>query len=163
MIQLNHLRGVLAPRYLDMLYDEITPMVDYGDGDRFHRVLWWHEPRVPFNVAMNVEMLLGYFRIMAPFDHVTLVAYRDQDSWSDWHTDEAEHQAILSLGATRTFGISTIPRFGTDEWYLPLHHGDLMYFPPGWQEEWHHSIRQHTTPCGPRYALVFRTGCTLDI
>lgn len=70
-----------------------------------------------------------------------------------WHHDrDWAAQAIYSLGVTRTFGV----RRGGAEQFLRLVHGDLLYMPPGFQDEWEHSVPTEEVP-GERCSLVFRT------
>ncbi len=80
-------------------------------------------------------------------------AYRN-GTGCDWHTDDAfDAQAILSLGATRTFGIRPVGR--GPEW-LQVHHGDVLYMPSGFQAGWEHCVPAENVT-GERVSLVFRT------
>lgn len=80
------------------------------------------------------------------FAIVAFQAYADGNAWTDWHVDDAfDAQAILSLGARRTFGIG-------DE-LIPLMAGDLIYLP----DHVRHSIRPDPEVIHERCSLVFRT------
>lgn len=86
------------------------------------------------------------------FTAVCFQAYLD-GSGCGWHYDrDWGAQAILSLGVTRTFGL----RGASGEEFFPLAHGDLLFMPPGFQNEWEHCVPQEKTP-GERCSLVFRT------
>ena len=88
------------------------------------------------------------------FTHVAFQAYRN-GSGCDWHADTPfDAQAVLSLGATRTFGVRPIG--GEAEW-LTVKHGDLVYMPPGFQDEWEHCVPVEPDKPGERVSLVFRT------
>jgi alkylated DNA repair dioxygenase AlkB len=80
-------------------------------------------------------------------------AYRN-GAGCEWHTDDPfDAQAVLSLGVTRTFGVR--PVGGEPEW-VEVGHGDLVYMPPGFQQEYEHCVPVEGAP-GERYSLVFRT------
>jgi alkylated DNA repair dioxygenase AlkB len=80
-------------------------------------------------------------------------AYRD-GSGCGWHADEPfGAQAILSLGATRTFGVR---RAGGNPRWMKVAHGDLVFMPDGFQQEWEHCVPVEGV-AGERCALVFRT------
>ena len=86
------------------------------------------------------------------FTAVCFQAYLD-GSGTGWHHDRAwAAQAILSLGVTRTFGL----RGPTGDTYLDLHHGDLLFMPPGFQDEWEHCVPAEPAQ-GERCSLVFRS------
>ena len=88
------------------------------------------------------------------FTIVAFQAYRN-GSGCDWHADTPfDAQAVLSLGATRTFGVRPIG--GEPEW-LTMSHGDLVYMPPGFQDEWEHCVPVEPDKPGERVSLVFRT------
>jgi hypothetical protein len=87
------------------------------------------------------------------FPIVAFQAYLN-GSGCDWHQDGPfDSQAILSLGATRTFGVRPI---GGDPHWIQVEHGDLVVMPSGFQ-----SRHQHCVPvedvAGERCSLVFRT------
>jgi alkylated DNA repair dioxygenase AlkB len=71
-----------------------------------------------------------------------------------WHHDrDWAAQAILSLGVTRKLGLRY--QEGRPDW-LPMAHGDLLYMPPGFQDDWEHCVPQEDVP-GERISLVFRS------
>jgi len=78
-------------------------------------------------------------------------AYRD-GAGQDWHHDrDWGAQAILSLGVTRSFAVRRPGE--VDQFHLG--HGDLLFMPPGFQDEWEHCVPQEDVP-GERCSLVFR-------
>jgi alkylated DNA repair dioxygenase AlkB len=88
------------------------------------------------------------------FTHVVFQAYRN-GSGCDWHADTPfDAQAILSLGATRKFGIRPIG--GEPEW-LTVNHGDLVFMPSGFQDTHEHCVPVEPDKPGERVSLVFRT------
>lgn len=88
------------------------------------------------------------------FTVVAFQGYRD-GSGVGWHDDaNFAAQAILSLGATRTFGIRRKPA-GEPHW-MTVADGDLLYLPAGFQQEWEHCVPTEDIP-GERISLVFRT------
>lgn len=98
----------------------------------------------------DLEELLGL-----RFQAVAFQAYLD-GSGVDWHYDrDWDVQAILSLGVTRTFGL----RRDGEETFFPLHHGDLILMPSGFQEDWYHSVPTEDAP-GERCSMVFRIAVT---
>lgn len=79
-------------------------------------------------------------------------AYRD-GAGVDWHHDrDWPVQAILSLGVTRSFGIRSDG--GTSVFRVA--HGDLVFMPAGFQQEYEHCVPAEDVP-GERCSLVFRT------
>ena len=89
------------------------------------------------------------------FTIVAFQAYRN-GSGCDWHADTPfDAQAVLSLGATRTFGVR-LPPSGSPTW-ISVKHGDLIYMPPGFQDEWEHCVPVEPDKPGERVSLVFRT------
>ena len=62
-------------------------------------------------------------------------------------------QAILSLGATRTFGIRAV---GEEPHWMQLRAGDLLFMPAGTQTKYEHCVPVEDEP-GERISLVFRT------
>lgn len=86
------------------------------------------------------------------FTVVAFQAYRN-GSGCDWHSDQHDIQAILSLGVTRTFGVRPIG--GEPEW-MSLDHGDLAVMPSGFQAGWQHSVPIEDV-LGERCSLVFRS------
>jgi len=74
-------------------------------------------------------------------------------SGCEWHHDrDWGAQAILSLGVTRSFGL----RGPGGAEFLPLAHGDLLFMPPGFQDEWEHCVPAESVQ-GERCSLVFRS------
>lgn len=85
------------------------------------------------------------------FTAVAYQAYRD-GTGCGWHHDrDWGAQAILSLGVPRTFGL----RKAGHEEFVRQAHGDLLYMPPGFQDEWEHGVPEEDAP-GERVSLVFR-------
>jgi alkylated DNA repair dioxygenase AlkB len=81
-------------------------------------------------------------------------AYRDGTAGCDWHRDASfGAQAIVSLGATRTFGV----RCGDEYSYHQLDAGDLVYMPDGFQDDCEHAVIPEPDITGERVSLVFRT------
>lgn len=79
-------------------------------------------------------------------------AYRD-GAGVDWHHDRQwDAQAILSLGVTRSFGIRS--EGGTS--IFRVAHGDLVFMPAGFQDEYEHCVPAEDIP-GERCSLVFRS------
>jgi hypothetical protein len=71
------------------------------------------------------------------FTVVAFQAYRD-GSGCDWHADTPfGAQAVLSLGVTRTFGVRWV---GGEPTWIKVGHGDLVYMPPGFQDDRQHSV-----------------------
>jgi alkylated DNA repair dioxygenase AlkB len=96
----------------------------------------------------GLERLLGIRFTIALFQ-----AYRN-GSGCGWHSDDAfDAQAILSLGVTRTFGVRQPDAAPV---WMRLHHGDLLYMPPGFQVGWEHCVPVEDVS-GERISLVFRT------
>jgi len=88
------------------------------------------------------------------FTAVCFQAYRN-GAGVGWHHDRGwGAQAILSLGATRSFALRDSR--GNETQFL-LQHGDLFYMPPGFQDEWEHSVPTERNVRGERCSLVFRT------
>jgi alkylated DNA repair dioxygenase AlkB len=84
------------------------------------------------------------------FTIVAFQAYANGNAWTDWHADTAfDVQAILSLGATRTFGLN----HNGEPSYLSLAAGDLLFLP----DHWSHSVRPDPEVTKERCSLVFRT------
>jgi alkylated DNA repair dioxygenase AlkB len=78
--------------------------------------------------------------------------YRD-GAGVGWHADrDWGAQAVLSLGVTRGFGL----RRDGERVLLRLAHGDLLFMPPGFQDEWEHGVPVEDAQ-GERCSLVFRS------
>lgn len=116
----------------------------YGDGQP------WSSRLAELGPALldDLDSLLG-----VRFTIVAFQAYRN-GSGCDWHADTPfDAQAVLSLGATRTFGVR--PLGGEPEW-VSVRHGDLVFMPSGFQSSHEHCVPVEDVP-GERCSLVFRT------
>ena len=96
-----------------------------------------------------------------PFTTVGLCCYRDGSDSVAWHGDtigrsssEDTMVAIVSLGATRTFGLR--PRGGGASLRLPQVHGDLLVMGGSCQRTWEHAVPKTSAPTGPRVSMQFR-------
>jgi len=109
----------------------------YADGEQD-----WPEAMAalgPWLIAELHQLLNVRFTVVA------FQAYQDGNAWTDWHVDSAfGGQAILSLGATRTFGV------GDD--LIRVAAGDLIYL----ADHVRHSVRPDPEVTGERCSLVFR-------
>lgn len=84
---------------------------------------------------------------------VIFQAYRD-GAGCGWHQDTPfDSQAVLSLGATRSFGVR--PVGGVPVW-TRVGHGDLVVMPSGFQTQWEHCVPVDRS-IRERVSLVFRT------
>ncbi|MDP9167365.1 MAG: alpha-ketoglutarate-dependent dioxygenase AlkB [Actinomycetota bacterium] len=98
-----------------------------------------------------------------PFISAGLCLYRDGNDSVAWHGDtigrsstEDTMVAILSLGATRVFGLR--PRSGgRRSLRLPQNHGDLLVMGGSCQRTWEHAVPKTAKPTGPRISIQFRT------
>ena len=130
----------------------------YRDGDA--RATGWllltdREPVTgwPGALAAQGPALLGGLTWLTgvTFTAVCYQAYLD-GAGCGWHHDrDWGAQAILSLGVTRSFALR---RAGEID-QVRLAHGDLLFMPPGFQEEWEHCVPEEDVP-GERCSLVFR-------
>ncbi len=124
--------------------DRVTGYL-YGDGKTWPRSL------SAFGSPI-LEYLSGLFGV--GFTHVAYQGYRN-GSGCDWHADTPwDAQAILSLGATRTFGIRPV---GGESEFWPVSHGDLVFMPSGFQDTHEHCVPVEPDKPGERISLVFRT------
>ncbi|MFN8088737.1 MAG: alpha-ketoglutarate-dependent dioxygenase AlkB [Mycobacterium sp.] len=96
-----------------------------------------------------------------PFTTVGLCLYRNGSDSVAWHGDtigrgrtEDTMVAIVSLGATRAFGLR--PRGGGPGLQLSLRHGDLLVMGGSCQRTWEHAVPKTSTPTGPRVSIQFR-------
>ena len=88
------------------------------------------------------------------FPVVAFQAYRD-GSGCGWHADTPfAAQAILSLGATRTFAVRRGNAGAAEE--LKVADGDLVFMPAGFQDDWQHCVPEEPG-AAERCSLVFRT------
>lgn len=84
-------------------------------------------------------------------------AYRNGAGVS-WHHDrDWDAQAVISLGATRKFGIRDA---GGHESFIELAHGDMVFMPSGFQHEWEHCVPEEDVT-GERVSLVFRSAVSV--
>lgn len=135
----------------------VRGLFDYGDGDdRATGYLYTTGERGWPAVlsAAGPDLLDALADILGVrFTIVAFQAYRD-GSGCDWHTDGPfDAQAVLSLGATRTFGLR---RPGEEPQWIQVAHGDLVSMPSGFQAEWEHCVPTESV-LGERVSLVFRT------
>jgi alkylated DNA repair dioxygenase AlkB len=104
------------------------------------------------NLGTGLLAELGHL-VKEAFSVVAFQGYRN-GAGCPWHADTPfDAQAVLSLGATRTFGVR---RPGEDPQWTQVNHGDLVYMPPGFQNEWEHTVAEEDAD-GERCSLVFRT------
>jgi alkylated DNA repair dioxygenase AlkB len=130
----------------EQLLDEVHQCFDYvGDG---RATGYLDEPWLsPVVDALDEQFHLA-------FTVVAFQAYRNGWAGCDWHADtSADAQAILSLGAGRTLGT----RRGDEIHWTWLDSGDLVFMPPGFQQEWEHCIPIERDVHDERVSLVFRT------
>lgn len=131
----------------ELLLAEVRPHVTYPHGDN-RATGWLDEPWVD-PLVNDLEQHIG-----VRFTSTAFQAYRDGRAACGWHSDpNFDAQAILSLGASRTFGT----RWGAVEQFDRVDAGDLVYMPSGFQDDWEHSIPPEPAVTGERVALVFRT------
>ena len=129
------------------------------DGDRATGWLWLQDRApvtdwpLPF-AALGPQLLAVLsVELGETFTAACFQAYRN-GTGCGWHHDrDWGGQAILSLGVTRTFAVRDS---GGNESRFLLQHGDLFYMPPGFQDEWEHSVPTEQVK-GERCSLVFRT------
>ena len=127
------------------LLPAVRSLFEFGDEDRATGYL-----SEDWGLLDRLESDLG-----VRFTIVAFQAYRN-GSGCDWHADTPfDAQAVLSLGATRTFGVRLLPS-GSPTW-ISVKHGDLVYMPPGFQDEWEHCVPVEPDKPGERVSLVFRT------
>lgn len=89
------------------------------------------------------------------FDSVQVNKHFDQDSQVLSHTDSPPgHICMISLGAEREFKLTL--RNYKPLATIPLANGSLLTFFPNDQWKHTHSMPKSSTPCGPRYSLIFR-------
>ena len=142
----------------DRLLAALRQCFTYPAGDRATGWLWlpdrpphvtWPGPLAVLgpDLLLELEGLLG-----AAFTACCFQAYRD-GAGQDWHHDrDWGAQAILSLGVTRSFAV----RRAGEVNQFHMAHGDLLFMPPGFQDEWEHCVPEEDVP-GERIALVFRS------
>lgn len=132
-----------------------------------HHHGWWTGPVARPAFQWDVDRATGYLEpteytpIIDALDasfgvRCTIVAFQAYRNGSGcgWHADTPfDAQAILSLGATRTFGVRAL---GGEAMWMNVAHGDLVYMPPGAQLLFEHCVPEEHVE-GERLALVFRT------
>lgn len=139
------------------LLDLVRDLFSYGPGDDRATGSLYAEGEQPWPAQLaeagpallaDLERLLG-----VRFEVVAFQAYRN-GAGCDWHADTPfDAQAVLSLGATRTFGVR---RPDAEPVWVQVEHGDLVVMPSGFQQEWQHCVPvEHVA--GERVSLVFRT------
>jgi 2OG-Fe(II) oxygenase superfamily len=130
------------------LLDDVRQQFTYGPGE--DRATGYLDVTAEWLRSTVAKLELDIMR----YPVVAFQAYRN-GSGCDWHADTPfDAQAILSLGATRTFGVRLLP--GAPTW-ISVHHGDLVYMPSGFQNEWQHCVPVEPDKPGERISLVFRT------
>ena len=95
------------------------------------------------------------------FNGILATLYRHGGDYLGWHADnetmlgKAPVLAVLSLGASRTFGIR---RHGEKQMLCchQLNHGDLAIMPAGFQSSYQHRVQKATRVHEPRISLSFR-------
>jgi alkylated DNA repair dioxygenase AlkB len=125
----------------------------YGHGEALpHPVL--DEARSALN-AQYVEEL------GEPFVTAGLCLYRDGSDSVAWHGDRIAREsprdtmvAILSLGATRPFGLR--PKSGGRGFRVSVGHGDLLVMGGSCQRTWLHAIPKTAHCLGARISIQFR-------
>jgi alkylated DNA repair dioxygenase AlkB len=149
---------LVFPGYADdsTLVPTVRRLVTYGPGeDRATGTLYEHERWWNAHFEALGRGLLDdlYVTLGQRFTILVFQGYRN-GAGCDWHADTPfDAQAILSLGVTRTFGVRLI---GGEPQWLKVHHGDLVYMPPGFQNGHEHCVLVEDVP-GERISLVFRT------
>ena len=89
------------------------------------------------------------------FDSIQVNKHFNQNAIVHAHTDSPPgHICMVSLGAERDFVLSHIYHKPLAK--VHLHNGSLLTFFPKDQWRMHHAMPRSKTPCGPRYALLFR-------
>jgi alkylated DNA repair dioxygenase AlkB len=106
-------------------------------------------------VKQRVEEAAGH-----SFDSLQLNLYRDESDALYWHFDgEAEGRmtspiASVSFGAERRFKWRCMKDAGT--YTQSLAHGSVLIMPPGFQQDYRHSVLSQKKVCGKRINLTFR-------
>jgi alkylated DNA repair dioxygenase AlkB len=137
------------------LFPVVRSLFEYGPGeDRATGYLFGdgHDwPPALFVGPDLLDRLEARFRIR--FTTVAFQAYRN-GAGCDWHADTPfDAQAILSLGATRTFGLRLV---GGEPSWVEVSSGSLVFMPPGFQRTHEHCVPVEDV-AGERISLVFRT------
>ena len=91
------------------------------------------------------------------FDSIQVNKHFNENAIVHSHSDSPPgHICMVSLGAERNFRLAL--RFGSHRTLanIPLANGSLLTFFPNDQRRHTHEMPRSKTPCGARYALVFR-------
>ncbi len=116
----------------------------------------------PALVAARVVLDEHYWPVIGePFRTLGLCCYRDGADSVAWHGDTVGRGArqdtvvaILSLGATRRFGLR--PVGGGPGLRLDVRHGDLVVMGGSCQRTWQHCVPKTARPVGARISAQFR-------
>jgi alkylated DNA repair dioxygenase AlkB len=91
------------------------------------------------------------------FDSIQVNKHFNENAIVHAHSDSPPgHICMVSLGAERNFRLAL--RFGSHRTLanIPLANGSLLTFFPNDQQRHTHEMPRSKTPCGARYALIFR-------
>jgi len=161
------LEGVLEAVTLEQrsvtVYGEVYPQPRltqwYGPKRYAYSGIVWEPNQMPsiiLDLKGRVEQMTEQ-----QYNAVLLNYYRDGNDTVGWHSDDEKifvspmAVASLSLGATRTFKLRRKDDHQVKQSF-DLHHGSILFMPPGVQEEWQHSIPRTSKKSGPRLNLTFR-------
>jgi alkylated DNA repair dioxygenase AlkB len=139
----------------DALLAAVRGLFVYGPGEDRATGQLFGDQDWPESLVEHGPLLLKRLNALlnVAFTHVAFQAYRN-GSGCEWHADEPfDSQAVLSLGATRTFGTR---RPGGGPVWTTVRNGDLVVMPSGFQAEWEHCVPIEGER-GERISLVFRT------
>lgn len=139
------------------LFAALRQAVDYGDEVRTSVYVYPDCPWPP-SLAELGPLLLDRLEQLTGirFTSVLIQGYLNETASVHWHSDpNFDAQAILATGATRRLGLRRADTH--DEVFVSMVDGDLVVMPPGFQNEWEHSVPVEVEPCAERLALVFRT------
>lgn len=139
------------------LFNTVRPVIDFDGETRASVYVLGDTPWPPALATVGPQLLDELHATTGVrFTHALVQGYADETADTTWHSDVTfDAQAILSIGAPRSLGVRRVD--GSDESYVPMVDGDLVYMPPGTQDEWEHSVPAELEPRGVRLALVFRT------
>ena len=148
-------------RLLDGLLEAMLPSIDWDEDGRASSWLFqspsqgggaWEDfpPRLKRWAPTLLTLAGGGWEI------IVYQAYRTGTAVVDWHSDESlcREQAMLTLGATRTFGLRN--KITGDVVPFPVGHGDLVIMPAGFDLEWEHAVLVDRAVIDPRITLVLR-------
>lgn len=136
------------------LFSTVRALFEFVDEDRATGYLFGDQPWPASLADVGPDLIADLHGLLGiRFEMVAWQAYRN-GSGCDWHRDTPfDVQAVLSLGASRTFG--TRPIGGEPTWTI-VDHGDLVVMPSGFQAGWEHCVPEEAEP-GVRCSIVFRT------